>query len=130
MYLQEMKRSEFLRLMGATTVAAALSDFRAISQTVEALGVVGAPPLGLRYLRMAGRETPTESASSCMFTLLPWALLPFMRYARRLRKMSFMVSSPAVGTKVSAASNTRSRLCLGSLGGLGSRGGLGSAPRC
>ena len=93
---------------------------------MEALGVVGAPPLGLRYLRMAGRETPTESASSCMFTLLPWALLPFMRYARRLRKMSFMVSSPAVGTKVSAASNTRSRLCLGSLGGLGSRGGLGS----
>ena len=55
------------------------AEKRAISQTVEALGVVGAPPLGLRYLRMAGRDTPTASASSCMLTDLPWELLPFMR---------------------------------------------------
>jgi len=42
-----MKRSEFLRLMGATTVAAALSDFQAISQTVGTLkgGTVGADNL-------------------------------------------------------------------------------------
>ena len=48
-------------------------------RVLEALGVVGAPPLGLRYLRIAGRDTPTASASSCMLTALPWELLPFMR---------------------------------------------------
>ena len=49
-----------------------------VKDSVAAEGVVGAP-LGLRYLRMAGRETPTASASSWMFTALPRALLPFIR---------------------------------------------------
>ena len=51
---------------------------RAMAQTVAAEGVVGAP-FGLRYFRIAGRETPTASASSWMFTALPWGLLPFIR---------------------------------------------------
>ena len=82
-----------------------------MAQTVAAEGVVAAPPLGLRYFLIAGRETPTASASSCILTALPWALLPFMRYARRMRKMSFIPASPlsAPGANTSFASMGRSR---------------------